>query len=74
LVSRGDFLPSIAAFDNPKNSVISKAYHHTFRESSNYMLWQVIYSRATVKFRAGSKHIINIAEFQINKSGVRLIC
>jgi len=21
----------IAAFDNPKNSVISKAYHHTFR-------------------------------------------
>jgi hypothetical protein len=41
---------------------------------SNSIYWQVIYSRATVKFRAGSKHIINIAEFQINKSGVRLIC
>jgi len=25
------FLLSITAFDNPKSSVISKAYHHTFR-------------------------------------------
>ena len=45
LVSRGDFLSSIAAFYNPKNNVIRELYHQDIYEGNSFAFDEISYNR-----------------------------